>query len=72
MVNKILIFRTSISKKQEVRQIGKILSKCDRIGKWNVDFEDWEKVLRIECNDMDAAEITAMLEEINIWAVELE
>ncbi len=72
MNNKILIFRTSISKKQDIGRVGKILNGCERIERWNVDFEDWEKVLRIECTDMEAVEVAAMLKEINIYAAELE
>jgi phage terminase large subunit-like protein len=72
MDSKILIFRTSISKKQDIRRVGTSLDECERIEKWNVDIEDWEKILRIECDNINAAEIIEMLKEINIHAVELE
>ena len=47
--NKILIFRTSITKRCDIKRIGKLLAEFPQIDKWNVDFEDWEKILRIEC-----------------------
>lgn len=67
----ILIFRTSISKKREIKQIDRIFRKYPQINQWNVDFEDWEKVLRIECNEISAHKIIALLREINIYAQEL-
>ena len=48
----ILIFRTSIVRKQDVKRVGTLLAKYPQIHKWNVDFEDWEKVLRVECLGM--------------------
>ena len=48
--NKILIFRTSITKRCDIKRIGKLLAEFPQIDKWNVDFEDWEKILRIECS----------------------
>lgn len=49
MENQILIFRTSITKRRDIKLIGSLLAKFPQITRWNVDFEDWEKVLRIEC-----------------------
>ena len=50
MENKILIFRTSITRKCDIKRIEKLLAQYPQIDKWNVDFEDWEKILRIECS----------------------
>ena len=46
MENKILIFRTSITRKCDIKRIEKLLAQYPQIDKWNVDFEDWEKILR--------------------------
>ena len=43
----ILIFRTSITTKLEIERIKILFAQYTQIHKWNVDFEDWEKVLRI-------------------------
>lgn len=42
------------------------------IHKWNVDFEDWEKVLRIESQGITAENIIDALRTIGIVASELE
>lgn len=72
MENEILIFRTSISKRCDIQRIGKLLERFPQINKWNVDFEDWEKILRIECSGITALEISETLRENNIMAKELE
>lgn len=64
--NKILIFRTSITKKCDIKRIGKLLAEFPQIDKWNVDFEDWEKILRIECSDITALEISEVLRNNHI------
>ena len=40
--NKILIFRTSITQRRDIKRIGELLAEFPQIDKWNVDFEDWE------------------------------
>ena len=72
MENKILIFRTSITQKGDVKRIGKLLAQYPQINKWNVDFEDWEKILRIECSGVTALEISETLRNNHIFAPELE
>lgn len=72
MENEILIFRTSISKRCDIQRIGKLLERLPQINKWNVDFEDWEKILRIECSGITALEISETLRKNNIMAKELE
>lgn len=40
---------------------------------WNIDLEDWEKVLRIECREnLKATDISIMLKDIDICISELE
>ena len=69
--NKILIFRTSITKRCDIKRIGKLLAEFPQIDKWNVDFEDWEKILRIECSGITALEISEILRNNHIFASEL-
>ena len=70
--NKILIFRTSITQRRDIKRIGELLAEFPQIDKWNVDFEDWEKILRIECRDISALEISEVLRNNHIFATELE
>ena len=65
MEEQILIFRTSV---KNVRDF----TLCPQIYKWNVDMENWEKVLRIECQGITPTEISKALRAINIYAQELE
>lgn len=68
----ILIFSTSITKKQDIKRIEILFAQYPQIHKWSVDFEDWEKVLRIESQDITADSIIDVLWTIGIIASELE
>ncbi len=68
----ILIFRTSLDKRRDVKRIAEILDNYPGIKCWNVDLEDWEKVLRIECDGMCHDDISNILRTVNVWAVELQ
>lgn len=70
----ILIFRTSITTELEIEiEIIKMLfDQYSQIHKWNVDFEDWEKVLRIESHGITETDVINILQTINIYISELE
>lgn len=68
----ILIFRTSITTELEIERIKILFAQYSQIHKWNVDFEDWEKVLRIESQGITAENIIDALRTIGIVASELE
>ena len=68
MEGQILIFRTSIRNARDIKHIAALFTLCPQIYKWNVDMEDWEKVLRIECQDITPTEISKALRAINIYA----
>ena len=70
--NKILIFRTSITQRRDIKRIGELLAEFPQIDKWNVDFEDWEKILRIACSGITALEISEVLRNNHIFVSELE
>ena len=72
MTDNILIFRTSIEKKREIKKIEKLFTQYPQIHVWNVDFEDWEKVLRIESIGITADRIIKQLQTIDIIASGLE
>lgn len=67
----LLIFRTSIKDEEDVKYLADILDNYPQITQWNIDLEDWEKVLRIECNGITATEIADALRTADIWAIEL-
>ena len=72
MEEQILIFRTSVRNARDIKHIAALFTLCPQIYKWNVDMEDWEKVLRIECQGITPTEISKALRAINIYAQELE
>lgn len=72
MEEQILIFRTSVRNARDIKLIAALFTLCPQIYKWNVDMEDWEKVLRIECQGITPTEISKALRAINIYAQELE
>lgn len=72
MTDNILIFRTSIEKRQEIKKIEKLFTQYPQIHVWNVDLEDWEKILRIECQGITPTDISDALSTIDIYATELE
>ncbi len=71
-MSSILIFRTSIKGKKDVKRVASVLNSYSQITRWNVDLEDWEKVLRIESIDVCSEEISKALAEIGIYIKELE
>lgn len=68
----ILIFRTSITTELEIERIKILFAQYTQIHKWNVDFEDWEKVLRIESYGITETDVINILQTINIYISELE
>lgn len=68
----ILIFRTSITTEQDLKRIETLFAQYACIHKWNVDLEDWGKVLRIESEGISVAEVIEALRTINIYTSKLE
>lgn len=68
----ILIFRTSITTELKIERIKILFAQYSQIHKWNVDFEDWEKVLRIESHGITETDVINILQTINIYISELE
>ena len=60
MENKILIFRTSITRKCDIKRIEKLLAQYPQIDKWNVD------------SGITALEISEVLRNNHIFTSELE
>jgi len=71
MKHQILIFTTSVSKKKQIKHIRTLLKNSFKIFNISLDFEDWEKVLKVECSDVSELEIISKLRTININAAVL-
>ena len=72
MQDTILIFRTSITTRLDLKKIEMLFVQYPQIHTWSVDIEDWEKVLRIECSDLTPDTIMNALRTISVYAVEME
>lgn len=71
MENKILIFTTSAKKRSDAKRIERLLDTKYNICSFSLDLEDWEKILRIECDDVSESEVISLLKTINISAAVL-
>lgn len=47
----ILIFKTSLTAKEDIHHIEGALNNHPQVLSWSVDLDDWQKVLRIEVKD---------------------
>ena len=68
----ILVLKTSIVTHQEMLLAGMSLSAHPQIIDWHVDLEDCDKVLRIECDELNEADIVGILRKTGIEADRLQ
>jgi hypothetical protein len=68
----ILVFSTNIQSKEDFPAVGRALSSCSGISKWNVDLHDCDKVLRIESSDNICEEIIHSICQAGFICRELE
>jgi hypothetical protein len=71
MRHQILIFTTSVSNKKQIKHIKTLLQNSYKVFNISLDFDDWEKVLKVECCDVSELEIITKLRTININAAVL-
>ena len=70
-LSEILVFKTNISCKEELKKIGSILSEEKNIIRWTVDLEDVDKVLRIECDHIYPLSVIEILSDAGFTCEEL-
>ncbi|MEP7141978.1 MAG: hypothetical protein ABI707_03855 [Ferruginibacter sp.] len=68
---KILVFKTNIRFKKDLKIVMPFLAAHKRIIKWNVDRQDTDKVLRIESASGDPLEIIKAVNEAGYHCEEL-
>jgi hypothetical protein len=64
----ITIYKTSVTKKTEVRALK---AQLDPLGKWNFDLDDCDKILRIESEANIETKAIDLLAEYGFICVEL-
>ncbi len=67
----ILVFKTNIRYRKNIRSIGQYLDTLQGIIRWNVDLQDKDKVLRIEANDLSPRKVEHTLQYAGYFCEEL-
>ena len=68
----ILILRTNI-KRHQLRQVGALLDNLTTVHDWYVDFEDCDRVLRVESSEhLQEVELIQLLTTDGIWCEDLD
>lgn len=68
----IYIFKTSVTTKNQVEKLEPHINRILTSEKWSFDLEDCDKVLRIDCEENIAMEITDLLSTHKFYCEELE
>lgn len=69
--SEVMIFKTNLHSKKEVREIGPLLESIPDIVEWSVDTEDIDKVLRIETRQYCIDRIITLLTNAGFYCEEL-
>ncbi|TLU96324.1 hypothetical protein [Dyadobacter sediminis] len=67
----ILVFRTSINRKKDVRLLMPMLNACPEIINWHVDITDIDNVLRIESTHPDCLSVIEKIKQAGYMCEEL-
>lgn len=68
----ILVFKTNIRYKKHLNEIVPHLNSTSGIIRWNIDFDDKDKILRIEANDLHPQSVEMVLQRAGYYCEELE
>ncbi len=68
----ILVFKTNLTSKFRVRQVGPVLDFHPNIHQWNVDLHDCDKVLRVVAASIAPAEVENLLSTAGYYCEELK
>jgi hypothetical protein len=67
----ILVFKTNLRSRKRVSALAPHLENMKGIVRWNVDLQDIDKVLRIECASISARAIEKNLQQAGYFCEEL-
>ena len=67
----ILVFKTNIRYKKHLNEIVPYLNSTSGIIRWNVDFHDKDKILRIEANNLHPQSVELVLQRAGYYCEEL-
>ena len=66
------IYKTNINTLEQIKKADSILSKHNKVKKWNIDLDDCDKVLRIESSQQEIFDVIGSLKPFNIYCEALE
>ena len=66
-----LIFSTSIQDRHCLYRVSRLMDNWTEIRKWSVDMEDWQKVLKVEGENLKPDIIKTNLRKLNIQSQQL-
>ena len=69
--SEVLVFKTNILSVEDVEKIGRVLASESNITRWNIDRDDIDKVLRIECDQLQPQAIIKLLRDAGFECEEL-
>jgi tRNA G26 N,N-dimethylase Trm1 len=69
--SEVLVFKTNISSVEDVEKIGRVLTSESTITRWNIDRDDIDKVLRIECDQLQPEAVIKLLRDAGFECEEL-
>ena len=67
----ILIFRTNINRKKDVKSLSPLLNGCSEIIRWNIDLSDCDNVLRIEATHSNHEPVIHLVKKAGYHCEEL-
>ena len=68
----ILVFKTNIRYKKHLNELVPYLNSNTGILRWNVDFHDKDKILRIEANNLHPQSVEMVLQRAGYYCEELQ
>lgn len=71
VANEILVFKTNLQFKKDVRNVSRLLEADQRVLDWNVDQFDVDNVLRITTDSLAPGEVITIIKQAGYWCEEL-
>ena len=68
----VLVFTTSITAPEQIREVNPLLNAVRSIKEWNFDLEDCDNILRVVVNDLSPRYIEGLLQNAGFKCLELD
>ena len=60
----VLVFKTSVKYKYQVKHLAFALDSLIREGTWNFDLDDCDNILRVETESISGAEVISLMKQL--------